>query len=114
VRDVKGFKAVLEREGLPQDSARLFMKGHFTWPTTDQVKGDIERLASNGVSHLVADLTELTYLDSTGLSTFVAVHKSLVEIGGDLKIVNPRRLIRHLFVSAKLDGVLDIGPPVES
>jgi anti-anti-sigma factor len=114
VRDVKGFKAVIEREGLPPDSARLFLKGQFTWPTTEQVKSDIERLAASGVCKLVVDLTELIYLDSTGLSAFVAAHKTFVDVGGELKIVHPRRLIRHLFVSAKLDGMLDIGPAMES
>lgn len=92
----------------------MFIKGNLTSVVAAQLKNEVNRLIARGVRNFEADLTELLYLDSTGLAAFVAAHKQTQEVSGSLKLVNPRRLIRHLFVSAKLDTVLDIGPVGES
>ena len=113
MNEIRGFRLTWEMEGLPQGHVRVQMKGNFIWPSTKSFTGDVSHLIANGTRHLQTDLAEMTYLDSTGLSAFVAVHKALQEVGGALSISNPRRLIRHLFVSAKLDGVLDVGPSID-
>ena len=97
-------------EGLPEGSVQVLLKGQLTWTHVKQFHVDIGQLFSKGYTVLEIDLAELTYLDSTGLGAFLAVHKKIQEAGGRLTITNPRRLIRHLFVSAHLDTVLEIGP----
>ncbi len=68
----------------------------------------------NGFLQIELDLTELSYVDSTALSEILSAHKLIEEANGRMWIVNPRKLIRHIFVSAKLDQVLDIGPAQDS
>lgn len=91
---------------------RLFIRGNLTSTVSSQLKNEITRLIARGCRNFTLDLSDLLYLDSTGLASFVAAHKQVMEVSGSFKLVNPRRLIRHLFVSAKLDTVLDIGPVV--
>lgn len=112
--EATAFRIEVEKEGLPEDTARMFVKGNLTSSVSSQLKNEVSRLIARGFRHFEADLTELLYLDSTGLAAFVAAHKQTQEVSGSFKLVNPRRLIRHLFVSAKLDTVLDIGPATET
>ena len=106
------FRIEVDKEGLPEDTVRLFVRGNLTSAVAPQLKNEVNRLIARGYRHFMLDLTDLLYLDSTGLASFVAGHKQVAEAAGTFKLVNPRRLIRHLFVSAKLDTVLDIGPEV--
>lgn len=53
-----------------------------------------------GVCHLVLDLTQVTFMDSTGLGLLVGTHKATSARGGGLRVVceNPR-LLRLLAVT---------------
>ena len=114
MEDTTAFRIEVEKEGLPEDAVRVRLKGNLTSPVAPQLKNEIGRLLARGFKNFELDLTDLLYLDSTGLAAFIAGHKQVAEGSGTFKLVNPRRLIRHLFVSAKLDSVLDIGPEAES
>jgi len=43
----------------------------------------------SGVDHLVLDLTDVPFMDSSGLGVIVACLKRLREMGGDLAVVSP-------------------------
>jgi anti-sigma B factor antagonist len=106
----RGLQTIVNVEGLPEGYAQVFLKGQLTWTHVKQFQSDIRQLFSKGYTILEIDLAELTYLDSSGLGAFLPIHKMYQEAGGRVKITNPRRLIRHLLVSAHLDTVLEIGP----
>jgi anti-anti-sigma factor len=42
-----------------------------------------------GADHLLLDLTEVPFMDSSGLGVIVACLKQLRELGGDLAVVSP-------------------------
>lgn len=44
-----------------------------------------------GADHLLLDLTEVPFMDSSGLGVIVACLKRLRELGGDLAVVSPPR-----------------------
>ncbi len=107
----KGLKVVLE--ALPGEGGiRALLKGQLTWPHIRQFQLEINRVQASGCKHLEIDLAELSYLDSSGLAAFLPVNERFKQAQGSLKLVNPRRIIRHLFTSAHLDMVLDIGPEI--
>jgi anti-sigma B factor antagonist len=43
----------------------------------------------SGTDHLVLDLTDVPFMDSSGLAVIVACLKRLRELGGDLALVSP-------------------------
>ncbi|MCA9434141.1 MAG: STAS domain-containing protein [Candidatus Omnitrophica bacterium] len=106
-------RTTLETEGLEPGQARLTLRGQFTWLHGKQFRTEFERALRNGFNQIEIDLRDLSYLDSTALSEILGAKKMAETAGGDIRIVNPRKLIRHIFVSAKLDQVLDIGPPLD-
>jgi anti-anti-sigma factor len=102
------------KKDLPSNSVRVEIDGQFTFPFVHQFKIHLNHLLSEGIDTIELDCTGLTYLDSPAVSAITNAHKNCLAVGTKMRIVNPRKLIRHIFVSAKLDGVLDIGPALET
>ena len=58
----------------------------------------------------VLDLTNLQFIDSTGISVLIAEHKRTASAGGELIILTPHRNARRVFEVAGLMDVLHILP----
>lgn len=54
------------------------------------------------------DLSEVDYMDSTGLGVFVGFYKTIKSNGGQLKITGVNRRLKRLFEITGLDEVMDI------
>jgi len=65
-----------------------------------------EVLAEPGVTQLVIDLTDATFLDSSALGVLVGALKRVKEAGGRLDIVLPTSPLRRIFEITALDRVL--------
>ncbi|GMV64628.1 MAG: STAS domain-containing protein [Candidatus Omnitrophica bacterium] len=76
-------------------------------------RSEINRLLISGYREIDLDLSSLQYIDSFGLAELVPAYLGACEKKGTLRIINPRRLIRHILVSAHLDDVIEIGPAQE-
>ena len=64
--------------------------------------------AANLASHVVIDLTHVTFVDSTGLGGLIAARNTARESGGSLSLVSPPPLVRRLLGSTQLHDVFDI------
>jgi anti-sigma B factor antagonist len=67
-----------------------------------------------GGSSVVVDLTEVGFLDSTGLGALVAARTSASEQGGSLPLVCTHQRILKLFTITGLDGVFKIYDTVDA
>jgi len=103
-------KVTPESEDLEPGHVRLRLRGQFTWLHGKQFKMEIDRALRSGLPHIELDIRDLSYLDSTALSEILSAKNLADEAGGKVWISNPRKLIRHIFVSANLDKALEIGP----
>lgn len=63
-------------------------------------------------SSVVVDLTEVGFLDSTGLGALVAARTAAAEKGACLPLVCTHQRILKLFTITGLDGVFSIHPNV--
>jgi anti-sigma B factor antagonist len=52
---------------------------------------------------LVLDLTDLSFVDSTGLTRFVRLHRRLTQHGAGLVLRNPRPHLRRILALSGLD-----------
>jgi anti-sigma B factor antagonist len=68
----------------------------------------------DGPTAVVVDLTEVGFLDSTGLGALVAARTTASDAGGRLPVVCDRDRILKLFRITGLDGVFEIFPTVEA
>jgi anti-sigma B factor antagonist len=74
------------------------------------LEAEIERLFGSGITSLVLDLRELTYVDSTGVSVLAFRCKLCKRHGYDLRLIPGSRLMQRAFEAA---GVTDLLPPLE-
>jgi anti-sigma B factor antagonist len=57
------------------------------------------------------DLSELTFLDSSGIGVFVSLYKALAAKGGDLRLVNVGDDVRRPLTVTGLESILIDGQP---
>ena len=65
-------------------------------------------LDDDRLHRLVVDLSDLIYLDSTGLSVFVTAHKRASASGVEFSLANPKPSVGQLFKVTALDQVFEI------
>ena len=66
---------------------------------------------AEGLTGLVVDLGELTYVSSMGLRSFLSVAKTLQDKGGALRMCRLRGLVKQVF---QITGLLDLFSVYES
>jgi anti-sigma B factor antagonist len=77
------------------------------------LKDQLTGLLKSGASSVVVDLTDVAFLDSTGLGALVEARAATSEAGGSLPLVCNQDRILKLFRITGLDGVFAIYPTVE-
>ncbi len=58
--------------------------------------------------HVLLDLSQLTFVDSSGLGAFLFCLKRLNQKGGDLRLCNITKPVRVLFELVRLHKVIDV------
>lgn len=81
-------------------------RGRLTMASARQMREILLGLVSDGTTRVVVDMTETTFLDSSGLGALIAGLKSARQAGGDLRIVGPTPAVTTVFELTNLDKVL--------
>ena len=90
--------------------ALVILTGELDVSTAGSLYEELATLTREGVVHVALDLTNLEFIDSTGISVLIAEHKRTASAGGELIILTPHRNARRVFEVAGLMDVLDIMP----
>lgn len=77
------------------------------------LKEKITELLGNGQPTLVVDLSDVAFLDSTGLGALVEARAASTEAGGVMPLVCSQERLLKLFTITGLDGVFAIRPTVD-
>ena len=99
-------------------TAVLRLDGRLNLVSAPTLRSSIDSVVAHGQTHLVVDLSEVGFIDSSGLGALVAGLKLARQAGGDLRIAgageqvttvlrltNLDRLLRpHATVSEAVDG----------
>jgi Ca-activated chloride channel family protein len=67
------------------------------------LKAEIKRHIDNGYRYLVFDLTDLTYIDSSGIGALIQVSNWMKKRGGVMILVNTQGSVEKIFQMSKLD-----------
>jgi anti-anti-sigma factor len=84
------------------------VSGKLGSPDVGRFRAEIERVIHSGCRHIDLDLNELLYIDSGGLSSLIPLYQWIREKDGTLRILNPRRLIRHILNCARVNDIIEI------
>lgn len=74
---------------------------------TEELRNKIAELLAAGSLRILLDLGEVSYIDSSGLSTLVAGYVSAQKQGGQLKLLHLTRRIRDLLQITRLSTVFE-------
>lgn len=104
-------KVTLRREG---DVAVIAFDGEVDVYTAPVLRDAISKVLAGGERHIVADLTRVGFLDSTGLGVLVGRLKAVRMLDGAMRVVitNPR-VLRNFQITG-LEKIFDIDTDVEA
>jgi anti-sigma B factor antagonist len=102
----------LDTIGPADDCAVLQVTGEVDVYTAPMLRERIRELAAKGAVHLIVDLGQVDFLDSTGLGVLVGGLKRLREDGGSLALVIKTPRILRVFQITGLTKAFAVWPSV--
>jgi anti-anti-sigma factor len=90
------------------DAVVLTAEGEFDAYTAPALSDALEGAGLDELDLLVADLSKVSFLDSTALGLLVRTVKGVVERGGQARVVLPDTTARRIFEITTLDRVLPV------
>ena len=100
---------VHERDGW----AVLSVSGEIDMATAPNLRERLHALLADDKSHLVVDLDDVGFLDSTALGVLVGVLKRARTEGGEVRIVSTQPRVRKVFEITRLDSAFDLFDSVD-
>lgn len=95
---------ILDSEGLKIVS----VSGDIDMSSSPDLRKELLQLARKKVSILLVDFNDVSYIDSSGIATFVEGLKCMMTYGGKMKFIGIPEKIMEIFCFAKLDRVFEI------
>jgi anti-anti-sigma factor len=86
------------------------LSGDLDLATAPKLAAQLAELAQNEVRHVAVDLSALEFMDSSGLSLFLAEHERVEMLGGELILFSPRPQVRRLFEVTGLNDLFTVRP----
>lgn len=82
--------------------------GELDMSTAPQLRDELVRLTSDGATQVTVDLSELAFVDSTGLSVLITGLKRLRQQGGDMALRSPSPGTRRVLEITGLTEVFSV------
>jgi len=88
--------------------AIVTVRGQLDIDTAPELRATFDDLRAGAVKRIAADLTELDFCDSIGLSTLVVTHHYCVDAGGWLHLAGPTPFLTRLLAVVGVAGTVPI------
>lgn len=86
----------------------IAVSGDIDMYTSPQLRKELMQLINKKEPHLFVDFKGVSYIDSSGIATFVEALKGMMSYGGKLKFVGIPEGILQIFSFSKLDKIFEI------
>lgn len=96
------------------DRTVIEVKGEIDVYTAPVLREELTSLIDSEHTTIVVDLTQVSFMDSTGLGVLVGALKKVRTIGGDLALVIDQEKILKVFRITALTQVFTIHPTLEA
>lgn len=80
---------------------------------SEELKVEMNRLFEGGTKELVIDLTQVLFIDSSGLGALVSGYKNASILHGSLKLSSLQSQVKSMFELTRLHRVFDIFTTVD-
>lgn len=89
------------------------LRGSLDLATAPTVRAALSEATEKGGQHLIVDLTQLEFLDSTGLGALIGAHRRAAERGGSLRLIVSNGPISRLLNITGLIAVFAVFASIE-
>jgi anti-sigma B factor antagonist len=86
----------------------LELEGELDFHSSGDVRAALSGLTEKQAKKVLVDLAKVSYIDSSGLATFVELFQKLKRYGGKLVLFNLAPSVRSVFEIAKLDSIFHL------
>src|SRR5438445_8559070 len=86
----------------------LDLKGNLTIGSEEELNGIITRVVTDGQKHVLINMAEVPFMDSSGIGGLIKSFSHVKGEGGKLKLLNPSRTTRQLLSITGLLSVFEI------
>jgi anti-sigma B factor antagonist len=90
----------------PEGAAVVALQGRFDRYTAPGFRQRIRDLLAAGNTHIVIDLNEVDFLDSSGLGAMLSALRAFNDAGGDLRIARPNLELQMMLEMTALSRLL--------
>jgi anti-sigma B factor antagonist len=97
-----------------EGTTRLIVAGELDGATAVLLSEQLRQLVADLVGDLTIDIGLVTFIDSTGLSLLISLHKQVRALGRTLTVADPTPMARRLLEITGLDQALTIEPALRS
>jgi len=95
------------------DVCVLKMSGQMREMGADILRERLDEVLEDGHYRLVFDMSDVSFISSTGLGQMMRAFRAATEQDGYVRIVNPQPLVEEVFRFTKLQTLIGIFPSVE-
>ncbi|MBM4765380.1 anti-sigma factor antagonist [Bacillus sp. B15-48] len=92
---------------------KITLNGEIDAYTAPKLRETIIPLSVKNGINMVVDMSNVTYMDSTGLGVFVGVFKSVKANDGEFKMIGLSGRLKRLFDITGLAEIIDINSQIE-
>ena len=90
-------------------TATLFaVEGQVDMHTSPELRGHLRGALASQASPLVVDLSQVAFIDSSGLATLIEALQAVGKYGGKLRLCGLTTEVRKLFDLAQLSTIFDL------
>jgi stage II sporulation protein AA (anti-sigma F factor antagonist) len=89
------------------DVYRLTVSGELDLATRDTLRDELKRAEASDAKHILLDLNDLTFIDSSGIATLIEAHRRSATDGRRLQLLSVDGQVREVLELTGLKEVLD-------
>ena len=79
-------------------------------PNLQEIEKEVEEVIRRDEKWIVFDLSNVTYVDSTGIGTIVRLLAKLKKAGGTLRLSGVKKMVEGVLKLTQVDKIIEIWP----
>ena len=91
-----------------QNVSVIRLSGNLVMSNADHYRSQLTRYIQQDHSLLVVDLSQVTFVDSSGLAVLISAFKKAHKLGGNLFLLSPQNNVRTLIELTRLNQLFEI------
>ena len=91
----------------------VHLKGELDQHSAVNLRINLDKKIMDGASHLIFDLSELEFMDSSGIGIIIGRYKNITALGGTASVAGAKPHVEKILRMAALDRIIPIYSEVE-